>query len=71
MPVGASQCQTRNHSHSIVNKRIKTNIGAGFKVAIVVDTMKNTILNIAVTQPVTDVGRVLARVRPRASDSRI
>ena len=50
-------------------KPTASNIGEGFMMATVVDTMKNTILDIAVTQRGTDVGCVLAQVRPRASCS--
>jgi len=44
VPVAASQCQTRAHSHSIVNGPIKSNNGAGLELAGSVDTMKNTMI---------------------------
>ena|GEM_PF-5241168 len=41
----ASQCQTRNHSHSIINCPPKSSDDAGFPVPVHLDTMKNTMKN--------------------------
>jgi len=39
-----AQCQTLNHSHSIINKTLKPNDNKCLEIANSVNTMKNTII---------------------------
>jgi hypothetical protein len=42
------ESRLHSYSHSIVNSPKNASIGAGFPLVVTIDTMKNTIVNIAI-----------------------
>ena len=46
LPSSARRYETLNHSHSIINEGGKPSNGAALRLAVLVDTMKNTMLKL-------------------------